>query len=148
MIARMGNREQEEKILNLPGSSRGKTRPHLSWDCWKRESLSKFHLLCVISNTSLRANVSGPLCARHHGNLYVYSLICSPQKPREVDDCFSTFWLQAIGTQLLLTVNKKGLLGSVTKLEKGQGWICLKKSLEKEIKNDLSLPFSSCFCFS
>ena len=23
MIARMGNREQEEKILNLPGSSRG-----------------------------------------------------------------------------------------------------------------------------
>lgn len=70
----------------------------------------------------------------------------SPRKPREVDDCFSTFWLQAIGTRLL-NVNKKGFLGSVTTGERARVDLS-QKSLEKEIKNNLSLPFSSRFCFS
>lgn len=41
-----------------------------------------------------------------------------PHKTREVDDCFRTFWLQAIGTQLLV-VNREGFLGSVSNWRKG-----------------------------
>lgn len=116
----------KKKKFCRPGSSQGISKTSFELRLLKkRKSVQISSTLCYFKYIIKRVNISGPLCAKHHGNYYMYSLIYSPQQPREVDDCFSTFWLQAIGTQLLLTVNKKGLLGP--NWRKGKGGFVSKK---------------------
>lgn len=67
----------------------------------KRKLFVQISSALCYSNIS-STNVSGLLCARHHGNYYVYSLMCSLQKPKEVDNYLKTLWLQGIDTQLLV----------------------------------------------